>query len=99
MFKTMSVPFPRIQASSFYFQGLTIRRATKDDQGLYECKVQDHSGNTRTKTEFIRILEKEEPYIRLVSFQSYLCDFDPSLPKPLPPSFRRPYPSYTLKEN
>jgi hypothetical protein len=47
---------------------LTIKKATKDDQGLYECTVEDHSGNRKKKTEFIRILEREEPYIRYLLF-------------------------------
>jgi hypothetical protein len=57
------LPF-ELWMSAFYPQSLTIKRATKDDQGLYECKVEDHSGNRKKKTEFIRVLEKEEPYIR-----------------------------------
>ena len=40
------------------FQSLTILKSTKDDQGLYECTIVDHSGNTKTKTEFIRVLEQ-----------------------------------------
>ena len=45
-------------------QGLTVHRATKDDQGIYHCKVTDHSGNTQTKSEFVRILQEAEAYLR-----------------------------------
>ena len=49
----------------FLFQKLTVHRSTKEDQGVYECRVRDHSGNTQSKTEFVRILEEEESYLRI----------------------------------
>ena len=48
-----------------HFQGITVRKATKDDQGTYSCTVVDHSYNTQTKSEFIRILEEQESYLRI----------------------------------
>lgn len=46
------------------FQSLTIHQATLDDQGSYVCEVTDHSENRQSKGEFVRILEKEEPFLR-----------------------------------
>lgn len=46
-------------------QALTVHRATREDQGTYECTVQDHSNNNQTKSEFVRILEQEEAYVRI----------------------------------
>ena len=59
--------FALISFAVFYplFQKLTVHRSTKEDQGAYECKVKDHSGHTQSKTEFVRILEEEESYLRL----------------------------------
>ena len=48
-----------------HFQGITVHKATKDDQGTYSCTVVDHSYNTQTKSEFIRILEEQESYLRI----------------------------------
>ena len=48
-----------------HLQGITVHKATKDDQGIYSCTVVDHSYNTQTKSEFIRILEEQESYLRI----------------------------------
>ncbi|XP_059087174.1 vascular endothelial growth factor receptor 1-like [Tigriopus californicus] len=45
-------------------RSLTIHQATLDDQGSYVCEVTDHSENRQRKSEFVRILEKEEPFLR-----------------------------------
>jgi hypothetical protein len=47
------------------FQALTIRGSILDDQGSYSCEVEDHSGNRQKKSEFVRVLEKEQPYLRI----------------------------------
>ncbi len=47
------------------FQTLEIRDATKDDQGAYECRVTDHSGNTKSRSEFVRVADRDEPFLRL----------------------------------
>ena len=44
---------------------MVIFCSTKDDQGVYECRVRDHSGNQQTKSEFVRILDEEESYLRI----------------------------------
>ena len=48
-------------------QGLTVRRATQKDQGTYTCSVEDHSGNKKSKSEFIPVLKKEQPFLRVYS--------------------------------
>ena len=35
-------------------QRLRISNAEQEDQGSYECVVTDHSGNSKSKREFIR---------------------------------------------
>ena len=44
---------------------LVLSCSTKDDQGVYKCRVRDHSGNQQTKSEFVRILDEEESYLRI----------------------------------
>ena len=71
---------------SSFFQSIKIVDASLDDQGSYECKVVDHSGNSQAKSEFVRILEKEEPFLRIWSdsFSEYDVDIDdPSKQKSL----------------
>ncbi len=70
LLNVISKPVLTLILFGLLLKGLTIKKATKDDQGLYECKVVDHSGNTKTKTEFIRVLEQEETYIRIY-FEAY----------------------------
>ena len=48
-------------------QGLTVRKATQKDQGTYTCSVEDHSGNKKSKSEFVPVLKKEQPFLRVYS--------------------------------
>ena len=41
-----------------------MKSATLDDQGVYSCTVVDHSENTKTKSKFVRVMEKDEPFLR-----------------------------------
>ncbi len=52
------------------FQTLTVERSTKEDQGIYECTVEDHARNRQSKSEFIRIMEEAESYLRIY-FEGY----------------------------
>ena len=62
----MYIAFVRnIYMHFIFLQGITVHKATKDDQGIYSCTVVDHSHNTQTKSEFIRILEEQESYLRI----------------------------------
>ena len=45
---------------------MSISDAVLDDQGPYTCTVEDHSGNKKSKSEFVRILEADEPFLRLI---------------------------------
>ena len=60
---------PSILMNAFFSvsQGLTVRRATQKDQGTYTCSVEDHSGNKKSKSEFIPVLKKEQPFLRVYS--------------------------------
>ncbi len=47
-------------------QTLEVRDATLEDQGSYACGVRDHSHNTKVSREFVRVVERDEPFLRLV---------------------------------
>ena len=49
------------------FQPLTVVKATREDQGIYECKVEDHSGNVQVKKHFVPVRAQEEPFLRMYS--------------------------------
>ena len=42
---------------------MTIRDATMDDMGSYECRVTDHSKNTQKKATYVKILLKEQSFL------------------------------------
>jgi hypothetical protein len=44
-------------------QQLSISHAEQEDQGTYECVVTDHSGNSKSKREFIRIYERDQSFL------------------------------------
>ncbi|XP_023347785.1 vascular endothelial growth factor receptor 1, partial [Eurytemora carolleeae] len=46
-------------------QRLRISNAEQEDQGSYECVVTDHSGNSKSKREFIRIYERDQSFLNV----------------------------------
>jgi len=46
-------------------QKLVVLRVEQEDQGTYECIVTDHSKNSRSKREFIRIYERNQSFLRV----------------------------------
>ena len=48
-----------------------------EDQGTYTCTVMDHAGNKQSKSQFVRILEGDEP--RLIVYYDGFQTIDKSL--------------------
>ena len=56
---------------------MTVQRSNLEDQGTYTCSVTDHAGNSQSKSQFVRIMEGDEP--RLLVYYDGFQTIDKSL--------------------
>lgn len=46
-------------------QKILLHNVEKEDQGNYMCIVTDHSGNTKTRREYVRIYDRDQSFLRV----------------------------------